>query len=105
MQPHIPLLIAVLHGLAGAALVAGIYTAVEYRLQSGVLFAAAFAVGVLAVDFTVGPILFDLTYPELKAAIWSAVLGTVAGAAIVVTLYEPELDNSSKDLDINDIEL
>lgn len=104
MEPELSLLIGVLHGLAGAVLVAGIYMAVEYRLQTGILFAGAFAIGVLAVDFTLGPMVFDFTYPELRAAVWSAALGSVAGAAIVVTLYEPELDRSSNDLDINDIE-
>jgi len=104
MELQVKLLIAALHGLAGILLVAGTYRAVEYRLQTGVLFGTMFALAVLAVDFTVGPMLFDFTLSEVKTGIWSAVIGAVIGVSAMVTLVEPELDSDSTTTDITNLE-
>lgn len=104
MELETRLLIATLHAMAGAVFVAGTYKALEYRLQAGILFGLGFTLAVLATNFTVGPLLFSLTIPELEAAIWSATLGAFTGITAMVAMYEPELDSESNTTDITDID-
>jgi hypothetical protein len=105
MEPHVKLLIAVAHALAGIVLVGGLYRAIEYRLQAGILFGAALAITVLAADFTIGPILFDLTYAEQEQAAWAAAIGAVGGITLFATLFEPELESDgTTEFDVNDLE-
>jgi len=86
--------IALWHLIIGATLVIGIYWLMEYRLQASFLFGIVAITVLLLVESTLGEIIFDLTYPELRMFVQLAIASTLIGATVSSLTFEPNIQRS-----------